>query len=118
MSGEWHDVGSLGELERDGRVVASVGGREVGVLRDPVGDRLVAVRNRCPHQGGPLCAGVIGERIGGRPGTYDLERRSVLRCPWHGWEFDVESGVCCDDPRMRVAVYPVKVDNGRVLVKA
>ena len=115
---EWYDVGSVGELEWSGRVVASVGGREVGVLVDPVADRLVAIRNRCPHQGGPLCSGMVVERIGGRPGTYELQRQSVLRCPWHGWEFDVESGVCRDDPRMRVAVYAVRVDNGRVLVKA
>ena len=115
---DWHDVGALDELERKGRVVASVGGREIGVLVDPVHERLVALRNRCPHQGGPLCRGSVVERIEGVPGTYGLEARSVLRCPWHGWEFDVESGVCRDDPRMRVAVYPVKVDNGRVLVKA
>jgi len=115
---EWHDVGSLGEFERKGRVVASVGGRGVGVLADPVGNRLVAVRNRCPHQGGPLCEGLVSERIAGAPGTYQLQRQSVLRCPWHGWEFDVESGVCRDDPKMRVAVYPVKVEKGRVLVKA
>jgi nitrite reductase/ring-hydroxylating ferredoxin subunit len=118
VSAEWHDVGSLGELERAGRVIASVGGREVGVLVDTVRERLVAVRNRCPHQGGPLCAGTVSERIGGSPGTYELQRQSILRCPWHGWEFDVESGICRDDSRMRVAVYPVKVDDGRVLVKA
>ncbi|MDQ3994482.1 MAG: Rieske (2Fe-2S) protein [Actinomycetota bacterium] len=115
---EWHDVGSLGELEQKGRVVASIGGREVGVLVDPVAERVVAVRNRCPHQGGPLCRGMICERIGGAPGTYELQRQTVLRCPWHGWEFDVESGICREDARMRVAVYPVKIDNGRVLVKA
>ena len=115
---EWHDVGPLGELERQGRVVASVGGREIGVLVDPVRERLVALRNRCPHQGGPLCRGSVAPRIKGAPGTYRLEPHTVVRCPWHGWEFDVESGVCRDDPRMRVAVYPVKVDNGRVLVKA
>ncbi|MDX6546104.1 MAG: Rieske-like [2Fe-2S] domain, partial [Gaiellales bacterium] len=38
--------------------------------------------------------------------------------PWHGWEFDLESGVCPDDGRMRVAVYPVQVRDGRVLVEA
>ncbi len=115
---DWHDVGSLDELEREGRVVASVGGRELGVLLDRPAGRLVAVRNRCPHQGGPLCHGLVAERIGGSPGAYELQQQSVLRCPWHGWEFDVESGICRDDPKMRVAVYPVKVDKGRVLVKA
>ena len=35
-----------------------------------------------------------------------------------GWEFDMESGVCRDDPAMRAAVYPVRVQDGRVLVEA
>ncbi len=115
---EWHDVASLEDLERDGRVVARIGRREVGVVLDPVGRRLVGVRNRCPHQGGPLCLGVVVERAAGMPGRYALEGRSVLRCPWHGWEFDLDTGICRDDPAVRVAVYPVRVENGRVLVSA
>jgi nitrite reductase/ring-hydroxylating ferredoxin subunit len=42
----------------------------------------------------------------------------VLRCPWHGWEFDLENGGCLDDAAIHVAVYPVRVDSGRVLVRA
>jgi hypothetical protein len=40
----------------------------------------------------------------------------VLRCPRHGWEFDVRDGQCPDDPAMRVAVYDAEVRDGRVLV--
>jgi uncharacterized protein len=40
------------------------------------------------------------------------------RCPWHGWEFDLETGRCLDDPALRAAVYPVRVEAGRVLVRA
>jgi nitrite reductase (NADH) small subunit len=42
----------------------------------------------------------------------------VLHCPWHGWEFDLDSGRCPEDVRMRVAVYPVKIESGRVLIDA
>lgn len=110
----WHDVGSLADLERDGRVVARVGGREVGVVA--VGGELRGVRNRCPHHGGPLSLGTIEDRLVGRPGAYDLTGAAVLRCPWHGWEFDPATGRCFDDPSMRVAVYPAKAVDGRVLV--
>jgi nitrite reductase (NADH) small subunit len=41
-----------------------------------------------------------------------------VRCPWHGWEYDLETGVCPDDDAMRVAVYPVRIEAGRVLVEA
>ena len=114
----WHDVGSFDDLERDGRLVARVGGREVGVVRDPDGGRLVGVRNRCPHHGAPLCLGRVVERASGTPGRYALKGERVLRCPWHGWEFDLDTGACRDEPSLRAAVYPVRVADGRVLVDA
>jgi nitrite reductase (NADH) small subunit len=40
----------------------------------------------------------------------------VLHCPWHGWQFELDSGRCPDDPRMRVAVYQARIAHGRVLV--
>jgi nitrite reductase/ring-hydroxylating ferredoxin subunit len=110
----WHDVGSVADLEREGRVIARVEGREVGVVR--VAGGLRGVRNRCPHHGGPLCLGTVQERLVGEPGAYELSGAAVLRCPWHGWEFDPETGACLDDPALRVAVYPAKADDGRVLV--
>lgn len=115
---DWHDVGSLDELELEGRIVARVSGRDVGVLRDPQTGSLHGIRNRCPHQGGPLCLGTVRERIVGAPGLYELGGRSVLRCPWHGWEFDLETGRCLDEPSLRAAVYMVRVDGGRVLIRA
>ena len=115
MSG-WDDLGSVADLEREGRLVARVRGREVGVVAAPGGPR--AIRNRCPHHGGPLCLGTVREREGGVPGRYAASGQFALRCPWHGWEFDLESGRCLDDPVLRVAVYPVRVEDGRVLVRS
>jgi nitrite reductase (NADH) small subunit len=114
----WHDLGAVAELERDGRLVGRVGGREIGAVLDPVAGSPVGFRNRCPHHGGPLCLGSVRERIAGRPGSYELVGERVLRCPWHGWEFDLSTGVCRDEPTLRAAVYPVKVVEGRVLVEA
>jgi nitrite reductase (NADH) small subunit len=111
---DWRDVGSLADLERDGHVVARVEGREVGVVA--VDGELRGVRNRCPHHGGPLCLGTVVQRVSGRPGGYDLTGSQVLRCPWHGWEFDPVTGACLDDSALRVAVYPAKAVDGRVLI--
>ncbi|MDQ3865969.1 MAG: Rieske (2Fe-2S) protein [Actinomycetota bacterium] len=113
----WTDAGSLAELEREQVLVVRVGGRELGVLRDEDG-QLYAVRNRCPHHGAPLCRGRIREREVGAPGLYEPSGKRVLRCPWHGWEFDLETGRCLDDARLRTRLYPVKVVDGRVLVAA
>lgn len=117
---QWHDIGSAADLDRDGRLVARVEGRELGVLRYPAGGSLVGVRNRCPHHGAPLCLGRLRRRETGTPGRYALEagEPTVLRCPWHGWEFDIGSGICRDEPSLRVAVYPARVEDGRVLVEA
>ena len=119
MSREWHEVATLERLERERVVVARIEGREIGVLLDEEGGSPVAVRNRCPHMGAPLCLGTVRRRETGTPGHYELEERKVLHCPWHGWEFDLESGRCPEDDRMRAAVYPVRVeDDGRVMVQA
>ena len=118
MSEGWHDVASLDEVRRAGRVVARVGGRELGVLVIEAGGELRAIRNRCPHHVAPLCLGTVSERVAGTPGRHARSGRQVLRCPWHGWEFDLETGQCPDDDAMRAAVYPVRVDGDRVLVQA
>ena len=89
-------MASLEQLRRDGAVVARVGGREIGVVLD--GDQPKAIRNRCPHMGAPLCLGTVREREAGTPGSYRFEGRRVLHCPWHGWEFDLDSGVCLTTP--------------------
>ena len=115
---DWHDVGSLEELERGGRVVARLGGREIGVVLGPQGEPH-ALRNRCPHHGAPLCLGDVIDRLESpAPGRYSASGQAVLRCPWHGWEFDLEGGGCLDEPSLRVAVYPSRVESGRVLVQA
>ena len=116
---DWHDVGAEADIRPGAPAIARIGGREVGVMRDPRTGGLVAVRNRCPHSGARLCLGTIEQRIEGEPGgRYELVDRTVVVCPWHGWEFDAQTGVCPEDEAYRVAVYPVRVEDGRVLVQA
>jgi nitrite reductase/ring-hydroxylating ferredoxin subunit len=110
----WHEVCSVDELAAAGRVITRIGGRDIGVVLDRDGGAH-ALRNRCPHAGAPLCLGRVRERERGEPGRYAAQ---VLRCPWHGWEFDLPSGRCPEDPAMRVAVYPVRIEGGRVMVEA
>ena len=60
-----------------------------------------ALDNVCLHQGGPLGEGVI------------LDGKVV--CPWHGWEYDAQTGV--HSAQAKVAVYPLKIENGDVLIE-
>ncbi|MBA3416187.1 MAG: Rieske (2Fe-2S) protein [Chloroflexia bacterium] len=111
MPAERHAVATVGEIAPGTRKIVEVAGRSVGVFN--VGGRFYAVRNSCPHQGGPLCLGpTIGLVSGDRPGEFRYERDGeILRCPWHGWEFDLATGRSIFDPhRTRVKSYPVEVE--------
>jgi nitrite reductase (NADH) small subunit len=78
-----------------------------------VGDRVVCVANVngtisamdnvCLHRGGPLGQGMVE---GGK-----------VVCPWHGWQWDPQSGQAVHNAGAKVAVYPIKIENGEVMIK-
>jgi nitrite reductase (NADH) small subunit len=115
---DWVEIGSLEELQAEGHLVTRLGGREVGVVWDAERKTAHGVRNRCPHSGAPLCLGRVRDREGGMPGAYALTGERVLRCPWHGWEFDLADGRCLDDAGLRAAVYAVEIADGSVRIYA
>ena len=73
---QWYKVAELDDLQ-DGRVrTVTTGTRSLALTR--VGDRYGALDNHCPHQGGPLGEGSI--------------EKGMLRCPWHGYDYDPLTG--------------------------
>ena len=74
------------------RRIVEVGGRSIGVFR--VGESFFGIRNRCPHQGGPLCLGhVLGGAFADAPGSSPVVGDPLrIACPWHGWEYDLDTG--------------------------
>jgi 3-phenylpropionate/trans-cinnamate dioxygenase ferredoxin subunit len=81
-----------------------VQGRSIGVFN--LGGDYHALRNVCPHQMAPLCLGkVTGTTAPAPPGEYRWERDGkIIRCPWHGWEFDITTGRSVFNPhKLRVA---------------
>ncbi|HZS88831.1 MAG TPA: Rieske (2Fe-2S) protein [Chloroflexota bacterium] len=108
-----HVVATVDEIAPGERKIVEIAGRSIGIFN--VGGEFFALRNRCPHQGGPLCRGVLwGSVTASAPGEYDYSRPGeILRCPWHGWEFDVRTGQSWVDPaRLRVRRYEVMVERG------
>jgi nitrite reductase (NADH) small subunit len=111
-------LGRVGDFE-DGCVrLVEVEGRSIGVFRR--GDELYAVLNVCPHRGAPVCAGeVSGTMLPSSPGelVYGMDGL-VLRCPWHGWEFDLRTGDSVGGvDRRRLRTFPVQVRDGEVLAR-
>ena len=80
------------EVPVGGRFIGNFGGRDVGILN--VDGKFYAFLHRCPHLSGPLCEGsVLGLVYSNGPGDVQFDaKRKMLTCPWHGWEFDLETG--------------------------
>jgi 3-phenylpropionate/trans-cinnamate dioxygenase ferredoxin subunit len=106
-----HVVGRVSELPAGARKIVEAEGRSIGIFN--VNGAFYALRNRCPHQGAPLCRGSVkGMTLPSLPGEYVWAREGeILRCPWHGWEFDLLTGeAICDPEGTRVRQYEVTVE--------
>ncbi len=110
----------MDSVAENGGLICSVDGRDVVLAR--CGDDVFAFGNRCPHQGASMLTGRIGAAVlpGAEPGEMLLdEDRMVVRCPWHGWEFDVRTGKSLHDPnRKRIVSYRTEILEGEIHVKS
>src|SRR5919204_1532268 len=106
-----HVIGKVGEIPPGQRKIVEVEGLSIGVFN--VHGKFYALKNRGPHQAGPLCLGSVkGTTLPSAPGEYLWGREGeILRCPWHGWEFDILTGRSIFNPhRVRVRTYEVTVE--------
>lgn len=113
-----HVVAKADEIADGSRKIVTLNGREVGVFR--IGDEYFALFNRCPHEAAALCKGpLVSKCVSDRPGQYRLERKGeMLRCPWHGWEFDIRTGQSwCDPDSLKARTFEVEVEPGEYLLK-
>ena len=92
--------------------IVDIGGRSIGIFK--LEENYHAVRNSCPHRGAPLCKGMVDSHVTScRPGEFHIEREGqILRCPWHGWEFDLKTGESVFNPhKVWVRKYDVSVED-------
>ncbi|MFN3648850.1 MAG: nitrite reductase small subunit NirD [Armatimonadota bacterium] len=94
----------LGAVERvpagEGRRFLVLG-QEIAVFRGRDGS-LYATQDRCPHRGAPLSEGILG---GGE-----------VICPYHAYRFDLAGGACANDAACAIRTYPVREEDGQLLV--
>ncbi|QSO49278.1 Rieske (2Fe-2S) protein [Alicyclobacillus mengziensis] len=108
-----HVIGTAAGFPAGTRRVVTLEGRSVGIFN--VHGEYYALKNACPHQGAPLCLGTVtGMTLPSNPGEYLYGREGeILRCPWHGWEFDLIDGKSIFNPRgCLVKSYEVHVESG------
>jgi len=113
-----HVVATVGEIPERGSKLVEVKGRRIALFH--VNGEYFALTDRCPHEGGSLCAGrLIGLVRSSEPGKYEYSRpHEMLQCSWHGWEFDIRTGQSwCDPESIRARTYAVSVEPGEALAK-
>lgn len=93
-------VAKVGAIpESQGRCF-EVSGRQIAVFLSD--GAYFALDDACPHQGAPLCDGIVFDKS--------------VTCTWHGWRFSLESGRWLDSPRVRTGTYPVRVEGDEIQV--
>lgn len=115
-------IGSTEEFEEREPKSVEANGVEICVVR--ADGEFYALGNRCPHKGGPLHLGEVfpevsedfeNARSGERPELIYTDDE-VIVCPWHGWEYDIETGEHAGDPDYGVPSYDVQVEDGDVYI--
>jgi NAD(P)H-dependent nitrite reductase small subunit len=99
--GEFVKVAKKSEIPADTGKYVEVKGREIALFK--IGDKVYAIDHICAHQGGPLAEGGLEEK--------------VVTCPWHGWSYDVTTGVCTFNEAIKQQTFSVKEEGDDILVE-
>lgn len=99
--GQWIKVAQKKDIPEDTGLHVEADGREIALFKSD--GKVYAIDHICPHAGGPLAEGGL--------------TGSQVMCPWHGWEFDVKTGVCSFNDQIKVPVFKVKEEAGEIFVE-
>ncbi len=97
---EFLKAADLSELQPGSCKTAEVGGKEIALFN--VDGTVYALDNTCLHQGGPLGDGMLDG--------------DVVTCPWHMWQYNVQTGANVVDNSVKISSYPVRVDGTEIKV--
>lgn len=98
---EFTTVAKVGEIPEGRGLSCVVGERLVGVFC--VAGKYYAINDLCPHMGASLAEGQL--------------EGDVVACPWHAWRFRVTDGSWCDNPRIKIESYEVRIEGDQIQVR-
>jgi nitrite reductase/ring-hydroxylating ferredoxin subunit len=106
----------LANLAEGERQLVEVAGKSIGIFN--VAGEYFSLHNRCPHMGGNLCAGPVTGTAVPTDGTEFVYARQgeIIRCAWHGWEFEIKTGQSLVDEKLRARCYEITVENGQLFI--
>jgi nitrite reductase/ring-hydroxylating ferredoxin subunit len=104
-------VAKIADLPEGERKIVQHGAHDIGVFHWE--GQFYAYANMCLHQGGPACEGMVTQNVvdvidkdGLYQGqTYGDETHFV--CPWHGYEYDLKTGECIGDRKLKLRKYDI-----------
>jgi len=101
VNSEWVNVGTINDIPKLGaRVVKSDDG-DIAVFRT-ADDKIFALKDECPHKGGPLSQGIVhGDRVA---------------CPLHDWKITLDTGMAVAPDEGCAARYPIKIEGENILL--
>ena len=97
---EYQTVARLGDIPAGEGIAYQVNGRVVAVFND--GGQYRAIDDFCPHMGASLAGGYLED--------------GIVACPWHAWRFRVADGTWCDNPRIQIDHFEVRVQGEEIQV--
>ena len=111
-------VAAANEILPGQRKLVNVRGRPI-LIFNLDGDYF-GILDRCPHQGASLCKGqLVGLVESDRPGQYNFTRSNeIIRCAWHGWEFDIRTGKSrCEPEKIKATQYNIDTKTGSEVIE-
>lgn len=97
---EYTTVARVDEIPAGQSAAYAVNGRMVAVFNE--NGTFHAIDDMCPHMGASLAGGYVED--------------GVVTCPWHAWRFCVRDGTWCDNPRIKVDSFDIRVENDEIQV--
>jgi nitrite reductase (NADH) small subunit len=109
-----HYVAGINEIPEGTHKIVDVKGFSIGIYN--VRGEFHALNNYCPHQGAKLCKGpVCGTNMESEVYQYNYGRdQEIVRCPWHGWEFDIKTGKSLFSDKVRTKKFQVVIEGEKI----
>lgn len=105
------------ELHPGQMISGKLGPMPIVVVRTEDG-QLYGLIDKCLHQGGPLSKGKIyTAQDGDTCGHYFEDGRAILKCPWHGYEYDLTTGATLFDENLKLQTFTVREEDGQVVAE-
>lgn len=97
----WINVAKSKDIPANTGLAVEAHGRTIALYK--VDGQVYAIAGLCPHAGGPIAEVSLNG--------------CLAMCPWHGWEFNVKTGICDFNSDITTKTFPVKEEKGEIFVK-